>query len=482
MCWASSRAPRARLADCLMSPEVVVLPTWNLMKWCSTQMILSNQRRPWRGWLVESWGRCLCILHSRQNAEFWAFCRGFWRAGRNMSLAISHAADALERCLKAAAHIDLARARLFLGEDMEGEVPTVGDDGIIAVRHARNPCLVLRGGKKVVGYRLELGKSSQCLLLTGPNAGGKTVVLKTLGLLALLARCGIPIPGGEAPRVDFFEVVLADVGDMQTIVDDLSTYSAHLVASRLMLSIAQGVGPRALVMVDEAGTGTDPQQGAALARAMLEGFLDMGARVVTTTHSNQLKDWAVEAGNGFSEKERWSAQTKSMATIGSMQFSGVLLIKVKSARQLICLDVTSQSDPYVAAESWLHSQPSLDVQIRCSAQRALCSALRSERTQEMEGGQQKVRTKTVKDCANPVWDEVLMLNVRNFRSDVLRLAVWDADTLSEDDKIGHCEIPLRHLLRRASNDEHDEGHVRRMPDVATTRVFDDLRLGAELRS
>ncbi|CAK9077119.1 unnamed protein product [Durusdinium trenchii] len=212
----------------------------------------------------------------------------------NMSLAISHAADALERCLKAAAHIDLARARLFLGEDMEGEVPTVGDDGIIAVRHARNPCLVLRGGKKVVGYRLELGKSSQCLLLTGPNAGGKTVVLKTLGLLALLARCGIPIPGGEAPRVDFFEVVLADVGDMQTIVDDLSTYSAHLVASRLMLSIAQGVGPRALVMVDEAGTGTDPQQGAALARAMLEGFLDMGARVVTTTHSNQLKDWAVE--------------------------------------------------------------------------------------------------------------------------------------------------------------------------------------------
>ncbi|CAK9113166.1 unnamed protein product [Durusdinium trenchii] len=152
-----------------------------------------------------------------------------------------------------------------------------------------------------------------------------------------------------------------------------------------------------------------------------------------------------------------SAQTKSMATIGSMQFSGVLLIKVKSdparkgersslreARQLICLDVTSQSDPYVAAE--------------------------------MEGGQQKVRTKTVKDCANPVWDEVLMLNVRNFRSDVLRLAVWDADTLSEDDKIGHCEIPLRHLLRRASNDEHDEGHVRRMPDVATTRVFDDLIL------
>mmetsp|Transcript_11743 Transcript_11743/g.28106 ORF Transcript_11743/g.28106 Transcript_11743/m.28106 type:complete len:860 (-) Transcript_11743:80-2659(-) len=211
-----------------------------------------------------------------------------------MSLALSHSADDIRRCLQAAARIDLARARLFLGEDMEGEVPKVGDDGIIDVKQARNPCLLLRGGKRVVGYRLELGKWSQGLLLTGPNAGGKTVVLKTMALLALLARCGIPVPAGESPRVDFFEVVLADVGDMQTIVDDLSTYSAHLVASRIMLSTVQNVGPRAMVLVDEAATGTDPQQGAALARAMFEAFLDMGARVVATTHSVQLKNWATE--------------------------------------------------------------------------------------------------------------------------------------------------------------------------------------------
>eukprot|EP00439_Symbiodinium_sp_Y106_P035330 s2344_g4.t1 len=216
-----------------------------------------------------------------------------------MSLALSHSAKDIRRCLEAAARIDLARARLFLGEDMEGEVPNVGDDGIIEVKQARNPCLILRGGKRVVGYRLELGKSSQGLLLTGPNAGGKTVVLKTLGLLALLARCGIPVPAGESPRVDFFEVVLADVGDMQTIVDDLSTYSAHLVASRIMLSSVQHVGPRAMVLVDEAGTGTDPQQGAALARAMLEAFLESGARVVATTHCAQLKNWATEANGGF---------------------------------------------------------------------------------------------------------------------------------------------------------------------------------------
>jgi len=113
-------------------------------------------------------------------------------------------------------------------------------------------------------------------------------------LLALLARCGIPVPAGEAPRVDFFEVVLAEMGDMQTIVDDLSTYSAHLVASRIILNATANKGPRSLVMIDEAGTGTDPAQGAALARALLETLLDAGVRLVATTHCDQLKSWALE--------------------------------------------------------------------------------------------------------------------------------------------------------------------------------------------
>eukprot|EP00930_Biecheleria_cincta_P082768 TRINITY_DN72426_c0_g1_i1.p1 TRINITY_DN72426_c0_g1~~TRINITY_DN72426_c0_g1_i1.p1 ORF type:complete len:847 (+),score=189.71 TRINITY_DN72426_c0_g1_i1:29-2569(+) len=212
-----------------------------------------------------------------------------------MSVAVSKSAQTIRTSLWAAAQIDLTRARLFLGEDMEGEIPDVQDEGIIRCRLARNPCLLLRGaGTRVVGYRLELGLSSQALILSGPNAGGKTVVLKTVGLLALLARCGIPVPGGEDPRVDFFEAVLAEVGDMQTIVDDLSTYSAHLVASRIMLSVAKQSGPKSLVLVDEAGTGTDPQQGAALARAILEALLQYGARAVATTHSMQLKNWATE--------------------------------------------------------------------------------------------------------------------------------------------------------------------------------------------
>lgn len=210
-----------------------------------------------------------------------------------MSVVVSRSSSQLKRCLQVAAQVDLARARLFLGEDMEGEIPVIGDEGIIMARRARNPCLLLRGGSRVVGYRLELGSWSQGLILSGPNAGGKTVVLKTVGLLALLVRCGIPVPAGESPRVDFFQVVLAEVGDMQTIVDDLSTYSAHLVASRIMLSRTASTGARALVMVDEAGSGTDPVQGAALARAIIEALLERGARIVATTHSLQLKNWAL---------------------------------------------------------------------------------------------------------------------------------------------------------------------------------------------
>jgi len=211
-----------------------------------------------------------------------------------MCVAVSRSSEAIKACLEAAGRIDLGRARLFLGEDMEGEVPEVRDEGVISVQHARNPCLILRGGTSVVGNPLELSHRPQGLILSGPNAGGKTVVLKTAGLLALLARCGIPVPTGESPRVDFFDVVVAEVGDMQTIVDDLSTYSAHLVASRIMLGLSADSGSHALVMVDEAGTGTDPMQGAALARAILEAFLERGARVVATTHSMQLKNWALE--------------------------------------------------------------------------------------------------------------------------------------------------------------------------------------------
>lgn len=192
------------------------------------------------------------------------------------------------RSLHAAAQIDLASARFRLGTLVQGTVPHVGEEGIIDLKYARHPVLSLRG-KSPVPNDMLLDANSQALVLTGPNAGGKTVILKTLGLVALMVRSGIPVPAQSGARVDLFDPVLADIGDLQSVTGDLSTFSGHLMVCKAVLERAR---PGALVLMDEMGSGTDPAQGVALAQALLEALLDSGARVALTTHYLQLKELA----------------------------------------------------------------------------------------------------------------------------------------------------------------------------------------------
>jgi len=182
------------------------------------------------------------------------------------------------------AELDLLGARERLGWDLEGHIPTVGDDGVFVARAARHPLLALAGS--VVPNDLSLTSAHPALVLTGPNAGGKTVALKTLGLFALLVRAGIPVPARSPTRVDLFDPVVAEIGDAQSVEEGLSTFSAHLRAMKQALDVAR---PGALVLVDEIAVGTDPSQGAALARAVVEALLDRGARVAITTHYPELK-------------------------------------------------------------------------------------------------------------------------------------------------------------------------------------------------
>ncbi len=202
----------------------------------------------------------------------------------------------LRAALEAAVELDLAVARAALGRKMAGIVPIVGNDGVIAIRDARHPVLALRhaeGGPAVVGNDLQLTPSRPGLVLTGPNAGGKTVALKTLGLAALLARAAIPVPAADGSRVDVFSNLVADVGDQQSVAEGLSTFSAHVGVLRAAVEAA---APGVLVLLDEVAVGTDPSQGAALARAVLERIVDQGARVVATTHYPELK--ALGAADG----------------------------------------------------------------------------------------------------------------------------------------------------------------------------------------
>ena len=187
--------------------------------------------------------------------------------------------------LEAVGEIDLALARTELGLRWAGCIPEVQEGGVVRLRAARHPILALRG-VAVVGNDLNLDDERRGLVITGPNAGGKTVALKTIGLCALCVRAALPIPAAEGSRLDFFEPLLADIGDLQSVAADVSTFSGHLAVLREALVVAS---PGALILVDEVAVGTDPAQGAALAAAVLEALVERGARVVITTHYPELK-------------------------------------------------------------------------------------------------------------------------------------------------------------------------------------------------
>ena len=161
----------------------------------------------------------------------------------------------------------------------------------IELRAARHPLLLAQGGE-VIANDITLA-SGQALLISGPNAGGKTVALKCLGLAAWMARAGLPLPVEPGSRVGWFEPVLTDVGDDQSLLRSLSTFSAHV--ENLARIVAES-GPHALVLLDEVAAGTDPEEGAALAAAVLEALVERGSAVAVTTHYERLKELAAATG------------------------------------------------------------------------------------------------------------------------------------------------------------------------------------------
>lgn len=197
-------------------------------------------------------------------------------------------ADAIAAALDAAADVDVAAARAALALRLDATRPEVAREGVVDLGRARHPVLAAGRGA-VVANDLRLDAARPVLVLTGPNAGGKTIALKTVGLCALLVRAGCFLPVAEGSRMDLFENVVADIGDMQTVHEGLSSFSAHLATLGAMLEVA---GPSSLVLLDEIAAGTDPAQGGPLARALVERFADRGAKVVVTTHYAPVKTMA----------------------------------------------------------------------------------------------------------------------------------------------------------------------------------------------
>lgn len=183
--------------------------------------------------------------------------------------------------------LDVIFAKAKLAYRMQAWAPKMNQEGRVDLRKARHPLI---DSKAVVPITVRLGSDFDTMIITGPNTGGKTVTLKTIGLLTLMAECGLHIPAGDGSELSTFDAILADIGDEQSIAQSLSTFSSHM---RTIVDVVAQCDDRTLVLFDELGAGTDPAEGAALATAIIEFCRKMGSHVVATTHYAELKLYAM---------------------------------------------------------------------------------------------------------------------------------------------------------------------------------------------
>jgi DNA mismatch repair protein MutS2 len=221
---------------------------------------------------------------------------------RELSALVGAASLQAEINLDVLAEIDLILARVRIAEAMNATAPAIVNDARVEIVAGRHPLL----GNRAVPQSLGLGDETRFIVISGPNMGGKTVSLKMLGLFVAMSYCGLQLPAGEGTLIGGFEALGCDLGDEQSIAENTSTFSAHLQRLRTLISTA---GPRALVLVDEIGSGTEPAASAALAMAVLEALLARGARGIVTTHSTEVKLFAHATAGLRNANVRFDAAT-----------------------------------------------------------------------------------------------------------------------------------------------------------------------------
>ena len=235
------------------------------------------------------------------------------RIMRSLSEAAGEAEHDLVDAVERLARLDLALAKARLAEQLgAADLTEAGSDApwlveapaALRLVEARHP--LLEG--EVVPVTIEAGGETRALLITGPNTGGKTVALKTVGLLSLMALAGLPVPADKGTRIPVYDAVFADIGDEQSIEQSLSTFSGHVTA---IIDILERAGPRSLVLLDELGAGTDPTEGAALAIAIVGRFVEAGATLIATTHHSELKLFAHREAGVLNASVEFDVETLS---------------------------------------------------------------------------------------------------------------------------------------------------------------------------
>lgn len=278
------------------------------------------------------------VLESKEAAEI-------ERILYELSVEAGAHADTASESYNSLVELSLIFAKASLGYKMKATIPIINDRGQIDLKSARHPLL---DPKKAVPTSITLGKEFDTLVITGPNTGGKTVSIKTIGLLTLMAMCGLMVPAADNSEISIFSKVLVDIGDEQSIEQSLSTFSAHMTN---IVSILKEANRSSLVLIDELGAGTDPIEGAALAVAILEKLRSKGAKIASTTHYAELKEFALKTKgveNGCCEFDVQTLRPTYKLLIGVPGMSNAFAI---SSRLGIEQDIVERASALVSEES-----------------------------------------------------------------------------------------------------------------------------------